>query len=158
MKEKALRLLCFTDKHIEKIQQFIKDFQIDDDNLLETVIDYYFYNDNNLFESVVGELFTRLEGKLEKNIPDYNRDKFKSNVFCNIGDIGMRIMYNYNTANNWNELVDIIQKVETENTNNLLGSDIKATIVSIEDNEYVVKIGNTKCKISKKDINTSLTN
>ena len=153
MKEKALRLLCFTDKHIEKIQQFIKDFQLDDNNLLETVIEYYFYNDNNLFESVVGELLTRLEGKLERNIPCYNRDKFKSNVFCNIGDIGVRIMYNYNTANNWDELVDIIQKIETENTNNLIGSDIKATIVGIEDNKYIVKIGNTKCKISKENIN-----
>ena len=152
MKEKALRLLCFTDKHIEKIQQFIKDFQLDDNNLLETVIEYRFYSDNNLFESVVAELLLQLEGKLETNIPSYNRDKFKSNVFCNIGDIGVRIMYNYNTANNWDDLVDIIQKVETENTNNLIGTDIKATIVGIEDNDYIVKIGNTKCKISKKNL------
>lgn len=158
MKEKALKLLCFTDKHIEKIQQFIKEFQLDDNNLLETVIEYYFYNDNNLFESVVAELLTQLEGKLEKNIPNFNRDKFHSNVFCNIGNIGVQVKYNYHIAKNWNELIDIIQKVETENTNNLIGSDIKATIVGIENDEYIIKIGNSKCKISKKDVNTSLTN
>ena len=47
------------------------------------------------------------------------------------------------------KLVDIIQKVESENTNNLIGNDIKATIVGIEDNKYIVKIGNTKCKIPR---------
>ena len=152
MKEKALRLLCFTDKHIEKIQQFIKDFQLDDNNLLETVIDYHFYNDNNLFESVVAELLLQLEGKLERNIPSFHRVNFHSNVFCNIGNIGVQVMYKSHTAKNWDDLVDIIQKVETENTNNLIGSDIKATIVGIEDNEYIIKIGDTKCKISKKNL------
>ena len=110
------------------------------------------YNDNNLFESVVAELLLQLEGKLERNIPSYHRDKFHSNVFCNIGNIGVQVKYNYHTAKNWDDLVDIIQKVENENTDNLIGTDIKATIVGIEDNEYIIKIGDTKCKISKKNL------
>ena len=151
MKEYILNKLCFTDKHIDKLKQFIKDFELEYNTRdLDSAINNIGWN-TDLFDAITEILFIKLRGKLEARFDVNNFDDELLEYQCenNSSKIEINITYNWYSVKNWNDLVNIIQKIESENTNNLIGTDIKATIVGIEDNEYIVKIGNTKCKIPR---------
>ena len=109
-KENVLSMLNLTDEHIEKINQFIERFQLDDEGLIEYIADYRTSND--LYETFINELYQQLECKYEHYIINegYYYD-YKLELICNSnpGHIDYVIFINHNRIYTWNELINYIK-------------------------------------------------
>lgn len=158
MKKYILNKLYFTNKHIDKLNQFIKDFEIEyNTSDLDSAIDNIGWN-SNLFDAITEILFIKLQGKLEDrfDVDIFDEELLEYQCENNSSKIEINITYNCYSAKNWNDLVNIIErlskleKIETEVE--IINTNKKGKVVAHEHGVFTIQIDNKLYFIDENEI------
>ena len=158
MKEYILNKLCFTDKHIDKLKQFIKDFELEYNTRdLDSAIDNIGWN-TDLFDAITEILFIKLRGKLEArfDVNNFDDELLKYQCENNSSKIEINITYNWYSVKNWNDLVNIIEKLykleKVETEVEVINTNKKGKVVAHEHGVFTIQIDNKLYFIDENEV------